>query len=327
MILVKEDNLESVNWEQSLASLADGAEILQSTIWRQIAMSEKHGVLRFVWQEKEKNVALAQIIVTSRLGFKSWYLPRGPIFLSAENEESLWMQLIIDLKREAKLQDVMAIRFEPENWSLPGEKFGQKIKSIQPEKSLFLDLSHSEDELLSQMHPKTRYNIRLAEKKGVEIIAGNSDDLLEFWHLLQVTTSRDGFRGHSLAHYQKLLEQGKGAIELWLARRDGELLAAGLFSFYNGRAVYLHGASSDENRRYMAPYLLQWRMIQRARSFSCHYYDFYGIDEIKWPGVTRFKRGFGGEERIYPGSFLLVISPWRQLLYTLFSRLAALVRF
>jgi len=328
MNLLLEDNLEKEAWERALLSLPDAGELLQSGIWKNIVLSEKYIVRRFAWRRRGKLVVLAQVLESGLSGFKTWYLPRGPVLLQAIDEEQyLWREVLADLRRLAIARQIMSIRFEPESWPLNLDFLGKKIKSIQPEKSLFLDLSLSEEELLSRMHPKTRYNIRLAEKKGVEIIQGNLDNLSDFWLLLQATTSRDGFRGHGLVHYRKLLEQGRGTIELWLAQREGRVLAAGIFSFYGGRAVYLHGASADQERQYMAPYLLQWRMIQRARFRSCRYYDFYGIDEKKWPGVTRFKLGFGGEERIYPGTFLLVISPWRQSFYNFLARLSALFGF
>lgn len=326
MALTKIENLTDDAWDRALASLPDGAELLQSDIWQNVAKAEKFLLRRFAWRENGDLAVLAQVMERVRFGFKSWYLPRGPILLRTADEQSACLQVLADLKQAAFSRGAMSMRFEPENWSLAPGAWGKKIKSLQPEKSLFLDLSKDEAELLAQMHPKTRYNIRLAEKKGVEIIQGKAENLKEFWDLLQITVKRDSFRGHSFSHYQELLAGSRGAIELWLARREGRTLAAGLFSFYGGRAVYLHGASADEERRYMAPYLLQWRMIQRARSHSCRYYDFYGIDERKWPGVTRFKRGFGGEERVYPGTFLLVVSPWRQALYDFLSRLASFIK-
>ncbi|MDD3285687.1 MAG: peptidoglycan bridge formation glycyltransferase FemA/FemB family protein [Patescibacteria group bacterium] len=327
MILNKENNLDDIVWEAGLQSLPDGGEILQSGIWRQIALAEKHKIKRFSWRREDGVVAvLAQILSSRRFGFKSWYLPRGPVWLSSSEADIAWPAVLSDLMQVAKRQGVMSIRFEPENWPLSNTAFGQKITSIQPEKSLFLNLSYSEEELLAQMHPKTRYNIRLAEKKGVEITPGKLEDLVDFWQLLQATTTRDGFRGHSLAHYRHLLDNGGAAIELYFARREGRVLAAGLFSFYGGRAVYLHGASADVGRQYMAPYLLQWRMIQRAKAKHCRYYDFYGIDEKKWPGVTRFKRGFGGEEREYPGSFLLIVSQYKYFIYSLLSKIVKILR-
>ncbi len=250
---------------------------------------------------------MAQILESNQAGFKIWYIPRGPICLQTEKAVSFWPEIKSSLVELAKKKEVMIIRLEPENFPHTGLDFGQKIKDIQPSLSLFLNLQLSDEQLFSDMHQKTRYNIRLAEKKEVLITRGGEDDLKSFWELLQATTSRDGFRGHSLDHYRKLLKYSQGTIELWLAKRAEKVLAAGLFSFYEGRAVYLHGASADADRQYMAPHLLQWKMVGRAREKACRYYDFYGVDEKKWPGVTRFKKGFGGEDRYYTGAFILII--------------------
>lgn len=312
------DNLDESVWDKALANLVDGAEMLQSFVWTKIVSADGGLCRHFAWEKEGQIIILAQVLETNKFGFKTWYLPRGPVSLQCSSAEEEWLQVKKDLITAAKKNGVVSLIFEPENWSLKLSAYGQKIKAIQPEKTLFLDLSLSEDELLQAMHHKTRYNIRLAEKRGVEIVLGEIEDLPSFWKLLQSTTARDGFRGHSLSHYRNLLEQGTGNIELWLARREDKVLAAGIFSFLNGRAVYLHGASANSDRQYMAPYLLQWQMIRRAKEKACRYYDFYGIDEKKWPGVTRFKLGFGGEERNYPGAYRIVIKP---LLYSLYQLL------
>jgi lipid II:glycine glycyltransferase (peptidoglycan interpeptide bridge formation enzyme) len=317
------ENLNKLEWDDALGSLSDGAEALQSDLWRRLVVSEGAFCHRLAWQDNGKIVALAQVIETNKFGFKFFYIPRGPLALIAPAGVLEWRQIKKDLLALAKKNKVISLSFEPENWFLSNNIFGKKIKSIQPEKSLFLNLNLSEEELLKAMHHKTRYNIRLAEKGGVKIVAGEIEDLKFFWKLLRATMVRDGFRGHDLAHYRNLLKEGAANIELWLAKREDEVLAAGIFSFYGGRAVYLHGASSNFGRQYMAPYLLQWQMIRRAQEKACLYYDFYGIDEKKWPGVTRFKLGFGGEERNYSGTYLIIIKP---CLYYLYKVLAFIKR-
>ncbi|MBN2884698.1 peptidoglycan bridge formation glycyltransferase FemA/FemB family protein [Patescibacteria group bacterium] len=313
------ENLNEFEWEDALSSLPDGAEALQSSLWCRLILREGAYCHRLAWQNNNKIVALAQVIEINKFGFKFFYIPRGPLTLTASAGVLEWQQVKKDLIALAKKNKTVSLIFEPENWPLSNDIFGKKIKSIQPEKSLFLNLNLSEEELLKAMHHKTRYNIRLAKKRGVEIVLGKIEDLKLFWKLLQSTTARDGFRGHSLSHYRNLLEQGAPNIELWLAKKEDKVLAAGIFSFYQGRSVYLHGASANFGRQYMAPYLLQWQMIRRARENDCRFYDFYGIDEKKWPGVTRFKLGFGGEERNYPGTYLIIIKPFAYYLYKVLS--------
>ncbi|MDX9779357.1 MAG: peptidoglycan bridge formation glycyltransferase FemA/FemB family protein, partial [Patescibacteria group bacterium] len=254
-----------------------------------------------------------------------WYIPRGPIFANLELQKKYSVRIWQDLVKAANKEKVMAIRFESK-----AEEIGfktQKVKAIQPAQTLMLNLAFSEEELLGQMHQKTRYNIRLATKRGVKIEQGGAKDVLAFYQLLQLTAQRDSFRVHSLKHYQTLLEVSPESIQIYLAKKEGKLLAAGIFSFYGGRATYLHGASANEGREHMAPYLLQWEMIKKAKSKACRFYDFYGIDALKWPGVTRFKKGFSGQEISYPGTSLLVLRPCLYYSYSLAAYLKRKLKF
>jgi peptidoglycan pentaglycine glycine transferase (the first glycine) len=325
------DNLSLADWERALAALPLGAEMLQSPIWQKVAESELSKTHLFAWENKGVPVALAQVLEKQNFFGRFWYLPRGPVFLDrAESDCSgLFSEIKKDLEKKAKEQGVIAMHFEPSNLETSSLKIdlGRKIKAIQPERTWLLDLSTDDDHLLAQMHQKTRYNIRLAHKRGVNIERGNLNDINLFHHLLILTTKRDGFRSHNLEHYRNLLLHGQDKIELWLAKKDGELLAAGLFSFYGRRATYLHGASADRGRQHMAPYLLQWQMIKRAKELNCHTYDFYGIDGKRWPGVTRFKFGFGGREKKYPGTFILITNSYRYFWYQVAVYMKRFLRF
>ena len=164
------------------------------------------------------------------------------------------------------------------------------------------------------MHQKTRYNIRLAEKKGVEVHVGGEKDFEDFWKLMSQTSDRDAFRVHDREYYQKMLAVDHNFIKLFCARYQGKLLAASIVSFFGDTVTYMHGASSNEHREIMAPYALQWQVIKIAQEAGYKYYDFYGINEKKWPGVTRFKLGFGGREIDYPGTFDVALN-WMYRLY------------
>lgn len=211
---------------------------------------------------------------------------------------------------------------------IPASSVRHPTSSIQPRQTIVLDLAdRTEDELLAAMHEKTRYNIRLAERKGVTVRRGGPEtqekDFEIFWKLLRETARRDGFRTHPREYYKKLLaiRLDHFSNELFFAEYEGEVLAAAMLNFYRGStsidaigsaggtATYLHGASSRRHRETMAPHLLQWRMIQEARQRGCAQYDFWGVDERRWPGVTRFKRGFGGREIVYPQSVDIAYRP------------------
>ncbi len=182
-------------------------------------------------------------------------------------------------------------------------------QNIQPPRTIIVDIRGSEEDILARMKQKCRYNIRLAEKKGVTVHAW--DDLDGFYKMIQVTGGRDGFGVHSLEYYRRAYElfHPTGICELLVAEFENKPLAA-LMVFGRGkRAWYIYGASDDEERNRMPTYLLQWEAMRWAKTHSCEEYDLWGVpDENEstleaqfeqrndgfW-GVYRFKRGFGGE--------------------------------
>lgn len=197
---------------------------------------------------------------------------------------------------------------------------GQK----SPKATQILDISKTEDEILAQMKPKTRYNIRLAGKKGVKVrILDNPNDVNLFYDLLLATAVKDkGYAPHEKEYYKKMVEVlgKKGIVRLFIAEFEGKPLAGILVSFYGAVATYLHGGSSDEKRELMAPYLCQWEAIKYAKSRGCNLYDFWGVAETDdpndpWAGITRFKKGFGGETVVFPGAFDIPLN--RPLYYSL----------
>jgi len=198
----------------------------------------------------------------------------------------------------------------------------RRTNDVQPSQTVILNLKKTEEELLFDMHQKTRYNIRLAEKKGVKI--KESNDVNIFWQLTKETTKRDRFKSYGKEYYKKII--ASDMIKLYVAEYDNKILAAGIFVFYGETVTYLHGASTHEDKNVMAPYLLHWEMIKLAQREGYKYYDFFGIDEKKWPGITRFKKGFSGEEISYPGTFDVVFSRAWYTIYNLVRVLYKLVR-
>lgn len=258
------------------------------------------------------------------LGFQYYYLPRGPIFPAEKMEkEKTLAEFFAALQEKAKTGKLVFCRLEAnaEDFLLIQEKTKteklslKKTINLQPQKTLLLDLTKDLDVLTKELSQKTRYNIRLAEKKGVKIFQGSSKQFPDFWRLMKITGERDKFGIHNEKHYQNLVERGGENIQLWFAQFEEKIIAAGLFCFSGEQAVYLHGASDNEYRNLMAPHLLQWEVIKEAKKRACLSYDFYGIDEKKWPGVTRFKNGFGGEVLEYPGTYDLVFNSFYYQVY------------
>ena len=147
------------------------------------------------------------------------------------------------------------------------------------------------------MKPKTRYNIKVAQKHQIKIDRGENY-FPDFWRLMQKTSLRQEIKPHPQNYYKKMLATlgEEGIIKLMVAKYQGRVIASNLMVYFGDWAVYLHGASDYEYRQYMAPFLLQWQAITEAKNQGKKYYDFWGVDEKKWPGVTRFKKGFGAEK-------------------------------
>ena len=191
--------------------------------------------------------------------------------------------------------------------------------AVQPPDTVLLSLLPSEDEILSNMKSKWRYNIRLAEKKGVKVTKyhfGESefeDAFDKFYALFEITGKRDGISPHAKSYYKDLLERGSKEnssnveISLYLARHENDTLAGIITLFCKKEAVYLYGASSNVKRNLMPAYLCQWTAIKDAKDYGCPVYDFYGMpptDDPNHPmhGLYLFKTGFGGQCVHRPGS-------------------------
>ena len=186
------------------------------------------------------------------------------------------------------------------------------------------------------MKPKWRYNVSLAQKKGVQVntsggaqTASSPKELETFYSLLKDTAVRDGIAVHSFDYYKTLFEicaeQGKNGKEqtlrLYTAVHEGDTLAGIVVLFRGKYATYLYGASSGEKRNLMAPYALQWRAMQDAKEAGCQFYDLFGIppnDDPNHPmaGLYRFKTGFGGQIIHRPGSWDY---PYKRAVYVLFN--------
>jgi len=289
---------------------------LQSQVWEEFQQRVGHKTLRVS--------GLLLIKKKLLMGWSYFYCPRA----YWPHESAFWPKL----KEVANKEKAVFLRIEPLGALMDLPKL-YKTADVQPSRTLMLDLTLDEQKILEGMHPKTRYNIRLAEKKGVSVF--KTDAVNQFCVLMADTVKRDGFRAHQDFYYKKMLtapsalsdqSAEKFEISLYAAKYQGQMLAAGIFVFYNDTVVYLHGASTHARKNVMAPYALHWHMIKLAKHMGFKYYDFYGIDEVKWPGVTRFKKGFGGVEVKYPGAYDIVFRPFWYLLYKTLKKFKQLIK-
>jgi lipid II:glycine glycyltransferase (peptidoglycan interpeptide bridge formation enzyme) len=179
----------------------------------------------------------------------------------------------------------------------------KSASDMQPASTVIVDIGRSLDDVLGSMKPKTRYNIRLAEKKGVTVTEGTADDLDRWYSIYQETARRDRIGIHALSYYRGLLQSSREyrgtspKVRLLLAWHDGELLAGNIMAFWKTRAAYLYGASSGVKRSLMPTYALQWEAIRRAHAAGCLTYDLYGVPPLADPGhpmfgLYQFKTGF-----------------------------------
>jgi peptidoglycan pentaglycine glycine transferase (the first glycine) len=327
------------SWERAVPA-AQGGHVLQSWAWGELKA-------RFGWRVQRLAVdeASAQVLfraLPGGLGTIS-YVPKGPL-IDFRRTESV-QALLEGIRSLARQQRAILLKIEPDLEDDPvvarqlrALGFRPSPHEIQPRRTFLVDLNAEPEELLRRMKSKTRYNIRLAERRGVTVRAGNGTDLAAFYGLMELTAQRDGFGIHTQAYYEAAhrLFVPSGHGRLLLAEYEGQLLA-GLVVFARcgnargGTACYMYGASSDEHRNLMPTYLLQWKAMLWAREQGCDTYDLWGVpDEDEetleaeftqrsdglW-GVYRFKRGFGGRLVRTIGAWDLIYAPLRYRLYTL----------
>jgi lipid II:glycine glycyltransferase (peptidoglycan interpeptide bridge formation enzyme) len=272
------------------------------------------------------------------------YAPKGPLLDWGEAE--LRRRVLVDLPHLARRLGAIFIKIDPEvmlGMGVPGapeagespvgaavqadlERQGWQFSAsqVQFRNTVLLDLTPNEDELLARMKPKTRYNIRLAERKGVRVRQGTADDLGLLYRMYAETSVRDGFviRGEDYyrAAWTTFLEAGMA--EPLIAEVEGEAVAAVVVVRFAGKAYYLYGMSRGAHREKMPNALLQWEAMRRAKAAGCRVYDLWGAPDTfnesdsLW-GVYRFKEGLGGFVLRTLGAWDLPVNP---LLYRLFTR-------
>lgn len=318
---------------------------LQSAEWLDFQETMGHKTHRLGVVENNQITALCGIVENDLpLNKKYFYIPRGPIL--NQKSETKNQELLKKILEIAKKEKAIFLRIEPIYQNLKSEILNLKFKKVtpvQPERTLVMNLTKSEDDLLTGMYPKTRYNIRLAKRHGVTVHRTRltdpemlKNDFEIFWQLLSKTAKRDGFKPHPKNYYWQMLKTlvprpsnvPSANATLYFAKYQNKTLAANLIMFFGDTATYLHGASSDAHRNIMAPHFLHWHIICEAKRLGFKYYDFWGIDETKWPGITRFKKGFTSEASPnrsvksghiinYPGTFDLPISKFWYKIYCL----------
>ncbi len=325
-------------WREYLAKYPD-VHVLQTAEWGELKEGFGWDVVRLV----SGPVGVQILFRKLPLGFTVAYIPKpldgGPLTVDRTGPSSVhrppsgtfWPEIDAVCRRKRAI----FLKIEPDAWEPPSTLvtlypfLAISPHNIQPPRTIIVSLEGDETDILNRMKQKCRYNVRLAEKKGVTVRAW--DDLEGFHRLIQVTGGRDGFGVHSLEYYRKAYDlfHPTGRAELLVAEFEGKPLAALMIFAVGKRAWYLYGASNDEERNRMPTYLLQWEAIKWAKARGCMEYDLWGVpdeDEATleaqfesrhdglW-GVYRFKRGFGGQVKRAAQALDKVYNPLLYLLY------------
>jgi lipid II:glycine glycyltransferase (peptidoglycan interpeptide bridge formation enzyme) len=316
--------LTAADWDIFLQKYPQ-AHVLQHSAWGELKSGFGWDVVRISNGQTGAQVLFRLL----PLGLSIAYIPKGPV---GPDWNALWPEL----DAVCKQKHAILLKLEPDAWEPLADEYQAFLKGfipgavpVQPQRTIVVSLEGDEEAWLGRMKQKTRYNIRLAERK--EIVVKSSEDVQSFHALMQVTSSRDRFGVHSLEYYRQaynFFKPGEKAV-LLEASYAGKPLAA-LMAFAAGeRSWYFYGASSDEERNRMPTYLLQWEAMRWAARQGCKDYDLWGVpdvgeDELEksfesrsdglW-GVYRFKRGFGGSLMRSAGAWEKVYQPALYRLY------------
>jgi peptidoglycan pentaglycine glycine transferase (the first glycine) len=314
---MKENNIDTLIQINS----PDGG-FLQSEQWRKF----QEAVGRRTFCVSEDNFYASIIEHELPVVGKYFYIPRGPlgemkiggVINLAKKEKINWIRIDVDYKSS-------------------DYKIVKAPHDMQPRELFIINITKSEEDLLASMKQKTRYNIKVAQKHEVSLRTTNSyeatnkKDVEEFLRLVKITAKRDGITPHPEDYYRKMFEIIPAEnLNLYIAEHKGKIIAANIMIFYGNTATYLHGASDNEHRNVMAPYLLQWQAILDAKKAGLEKYDFGGIKigaNNSWSGITKFKTGFSPNTKSieFPGSYDIVINYFKYYLYRALQKFKSIV--
>lgn len=335
-------------WNEIIAALP-GAHILQTLEWGQIKSRYGWQPKPHFWRAEGRVLAAALILQRSipmpLLGSRLhvMYAPKGPLL--DWRQGPVRERVMADLELIARQHGAIFIKIDPDvtlgcghpdESNAKDDPLGQAILSelnasgwrfsdeqIQFRNTVLIDLAPTLDALLANMKQKTRYNIRLAQRKGVIVRAGNVDDLPALYRMYAQTSLRDGFVIRDEGYYTDVWTtfMRAGMAEPLIAEVDGELVAAVIVFRFADKAWYLYGMSIEKHRNKMPNYLLQWEAIRRAKTAGCQVYDLWGAPDVfdesdsMW-GVYRFKSGLGGQVSRQLGAWDLAVRPFYYQVYT-----------
>jgi len=302
---------------------------LQSPEWAKLKSEWVNEVV--LSEDKDGNIKGAMSILIRKvphINASIMYAPRGPI--CDIHDKETFQELVDGAKELAKKYNAFIFRVDPdipdsdEEFKKIAREVGFKLKEnvkdfsevIQPRYVFRLNVKDkTEEELMKSFHEKTRYNIRLAGRKGVTIRDGGREDLKDFHKIMQETGNRDDFLIRPLEYFEKMYDcLGKEHLRVIMADYEGQPISGAIAILYGNKVWYLYGASSNKNRNVMPNYLVQWEMIKWAVENKCDVYDFRGVSghvDENHPqyGIYKFKKGFNGDFVEFVGELYMVFKP------------------
>lgn len=306
-------------WDAFVSSLPR-AQFTQSWAWGEFRKAREQQVIRLMG---DGAAALFHQVPAPMVG-GYWYAPRGPVAVNGDAARRFLDALVAEKALPGR---ALFWRTEPSVERMQMPRTFVRSHAYMPACTLLVDLAQSEEVLQQGMHEKTRYNVRVAERKGVTVRTSTDDVAIEtLLRLTKETAARDAFRSQP-GYYIRMTFHALaplGMAQIRLAEKDGTPLAASFEVRYGDTVTYLYGASSSTERNAMAPYALHWSALQDAKREGYRFYDFHGVNPTdtsspyfkeSWAGITRFKRGWGGEQVDYMGTWELPRLPF---LYRLF---------
>lgn len=303
-----------------------GGSFMQSVRWAGVKRGWRHEAV--ISRDREGKIRATCLVLIKKFPppFKSFlYAPRGPVW--DFQDARAFRDLMLGLEELSHKYKAYSCKMDPPIEEAESEKvFSLRAAgcsfvpwqpddaTIQCRSNYILELNgRSEEELMRSFKSKCRYNIRLAQRKGVTCRVYGKERLRDFHRLMEETRTRDSFQMRSLEYFARMMDALGPHCRLYLCEYQGQALSGALCVQYGGVTSYVYGASTASHREVMPNYLMQWEMIRWAAQSGCDVYDFQGVPYWYDPehpnyGVYHFKTGFNGRLAIYAGEFRLVFS-------------------
>lgn len=353
--------MDAKRWTEIITQLPR-PHLLQTWQWAQAKEAFGWTAYYRTWQAPDGKVQAAAQILERTVNLpilgsslRMLYVPKGPL-LSDWGDADLRERVLTELREFAQERGAFVVKIDPDltlGYGMPGEEGEEKNpqgsefvaelesagwhfsnEQVQMRNTMLIDLPKSEEDLLAAMKQKTRYNVRLASRKGVVVRKGEPQDFSVLYQMYAETAVRDGFVIRSEAYYREVWDTffTAGMLTPLIAELDGEPLAGLMLFIFQEQAWYIYGMSRNLHRKLMPNYLLQWEAIRAAKMAGCQIYDLWGApdkfnsSDPMW-GVYRFKRGLAAYEARHIGAWDLPLKPWIYRLYSqILPKFIALMR-